>query len=95
MPTGASAVVGDGGQERPRRGPGDRPTGRDSPRLPWWVTLAVASLAFGAAFLAFGRHPVDDTPRFSRVVKLVATDAIESSPVLSPDGKWVAYLSNE
>ena len=31
---------------------------------------------------------------FDRVVRLVSTPAHEFGPVISPDGKWVAYLSN-
>ena len=33
-------------------------------------------------------------PVFDRVVRLVSTPAHEFSPAISPDGKWVAYLSN-
>jgi serine/threonine protein kinase/Tol biopolymer transport system component len=82
--------------------PRDSPTRRDSPatrasglRLPWWAALALAACAFGAAWLAFAGRGQGRTLQFSRVVKLVATDAIESSPVLSPDGKWLAYLSDQ
>ena len=64
-------------------------------RLPWWVTLAAAAAAAAAAWLAFGRPHAGRTMQFGRVVTIVATDATESSPVLSPDGKWIAYLSNE
>ena len=31
---------------------------------------------------------------FDRIVKLVSTPAYEFAPVISPDGKWVAYLSD-
>jgi tricorn protease len=33
-------------------------------------------------------------PAFDRVVRFVASAAHEFSPAISPDGKWVAYLSN-
>jgi WD40-like Beta Propeller Repeat len=33
-------------------------------------------------------------PVFDRVVRLVSTAAHEYAPAISPDGKWVAYLSN-
>jgi Tol biopolymer transport system component len=32
---------------------------------------------------------------FAKAVKLVATDAIEAQGQLSPDGKWLAYVSTE
>src|SRR4029453_18313201 len=33
-------------------------------------------------------------PAFDHVAPILATAAHEHSPVLSPDGKWIAYLSN-
>jgi Tol biopolymer transport system component len=33
-------------------------------------------------------------PTFDRLIRLVSTAAHEFGPVISPDGKWVAYLSN-
>ena len=33
-------------------------------------------------------------PRFSRIVRLTTGPAREWAPAISPDGKWVAYLSN-
>jgi Tol biopolymer transport system component len=58
----------------------------------WWpVTAAIGGGVIG--WLAHMPAPAD-TRAFTRVVKLVATEAIERSPVLSPDGKWLAYLSN-
>ena len=35
-----------------------------------------------------------DVPSFARVTRIVATSAHEFAPVISPDGKWIAYLSN-
>ena len=39
--------------------------------------------------------PWDDKPDWGKAVKFLATDAIESQGQLSPDGKWIAYFSNE
>ena len=39
-------------------------------------------------------RPVDADPPFGRVIRLVSTGAHEFAPAISPDGKWVAYLSN-
>ena len=37
---------------------------------------------------------VDADPAFGRVIRLVSTAAHEFGPAISPDAKWVAYLSN-
>ena len=98
VPTSASAVVSDGARDRARRDvPRRRPrwNPKDTPRLPWWMTLVVGTGAFGAAWLIVRGPAPSSAPQFTRVVPLVATDALESSPVLSPDGKWFAYLSDE
>jgi Tol biopolymer transport system component len=47
--------------------------------LGWWAGL---------------RQAPDDAPAFGRMVRFVSTAAHEFAPVISPDGKWVAYLSN-
>jgi serine/threonine-protein kinase len=58
-----------------------------------WLVLRFAGLIGGAegdrAILAM-RPGVDQEP-----VPLIATDFIEQSPTLSPDGRWMAYESNE
>ena len=59
----------------------------------WWWLVATAACGAAIGWVAHSSPPSDARP-FTRVVKLVATDAIERSPVLSPDGKWLAYLSN-
>lgn len=40
------------------------------------------------------RGPGPNHGLFDRVVRLVASPAHEFSPAISPDGKWVAYLSD-
>jgi Tol biopolymer transport system component/tRNA A-37 threonylcarbamoyl transferase component Bud32 len=75
--------------------PVDTPKGR---RAPMWA-LVSAALAFGVVGTTVGwfapRHQADVAPPvFDRVVRLVSTPAHEFSPAISPDGKWVAYLSN-
>jgi Tol biopolymer transport system component len=61
----------------------------------WWLgTAAAAALGGVVGWVAHPSAPTDARP-FARVVKVVATnDAIERGPVLSPDGKWLAYLSD-
>ena len=47
--------------------------------------------------LASGRvsfAPSDDAPSFSQIIRLTSGPAREWAPAISPDGKWVAYLSN-
>jgi len=64
----------------------------------WAVPLAVgvaggaAAAAILTAALAGRRAP--EAPVFSRIVRLTSGPAREVSPVVSPDGKWVAYLSD-
>ena len=60
--------------------------------------LAVAGLA-GAAALTVDRgvralRTPPAIPEFGGFTHFVASPAHESAPVISPDGKWVAYLSN-
>ena len=68
-----------------------------SPRLSAWTVAAVfAMIAAAAGFLAGARRGArqDDAPSVSRLVRLTTGPALESGPAISPDGKWVAYLSN-
>jgi len=55
--------------------------------------VLVAGVASAAGWFA-SRQMAAPAPSFDRVVRLVSTPAHEFSPVISPDGKWVAYLSN-
>jgi hypothetical protein len=60
---------------------------------------ALAAVAgVGGAVLAVVALPAraspDAVPAFDRIVRLVSTPAHEFGPAISPDGKWVAYLSD-
>jgi Tol biopolymer transport system component len=68
--------------------------GRQSWIRPLLVGLigVTAAAAFLALAIAKGRAP--QAPVFSRIVRLTSGPAREVSPVVSPDGKWVAYLSD-
>jgi len=62
--------------------------------------IAVAALfVLGAFALGWFLRPVKsvetNAPKFARVVRLVATPEREFSPAISPDGKWIAYLSEK
>ena len=66
-------------------------------RLSWqvWSLLAVGIAAATSVGWWIGRRREPDAaPAFDRVIRLVSTAAHEFGPVISPDGKWVAYLSN-
>jgi Tol biopolymer transport system component len=80
----------------------DEPAPRESRVLPMhaWIGWGVAGLA-GLALVAISSGPPRlrmtsglDAPRVTRAVRLTSGPAHESAPALSPDGKWVAYLSN-
>lgn len=59
------------------------------------VLTAVAALSLLAmGWFAGHRSNQEPPPAFDRVVRLVSTAAHEFGPAISPDGKWVAYLSN-
>ena len=64
----------------------------------WWshiaAAVAAAALTLALGLLALSRRAEDKTPTFDRVIRLVSTPAHEFGPAISPDGKWVAYLSN-
>jgi Tol biopolymer transport system component len=51
------------------------------------VTVAVFAWLFPA-------QPEDIAPRFSRIIPVTSGPARELGPAISPDGKWVAYISN-
>jgi Tol biopolymer transport system component len=66
-----------------------------------WLSLAWAAVTVAAVAGAFslGRTiqpgiAATGIPTFSRVVRLTASAAHEMAPAISPDGKWVAYLSD-
>ncbi len=61
-----------------------------------WGAVTVAAVA-GAFSLGRTIQPgiaASGIPTFSRVVRLTASAAHEMAPAISPDGKWVAYLSD-
>jgi len=69
---------------------------RPLPLLPWSVAAA-ALVALAAMSWAWwsGREPdTSGAPTFSRIVPITSGPAREFAPVISPDGKWVAYVSN-
>jgi Tol biopolymer transport system component len=56
----------------------------------------VTALAAGFVGKWIGSRTVADVsgPSFSRILRLTSGPAREWAPAISPDGKWVAYLSN-
>jgi eukaryotic-like serine/threonine-protein kinase len=58
------------------------------------AALAVSALAVALAWSIWPRRAVTVAPSFDRVVRLTHTSANEHSAAISPDGKWVAYLSD-
>ncbi|HEY2946384.1 MAG TPA: protein kinase, partial [Vicinamibacteria bacterium] len=72
------------------------PVGRDGTSwkaLPWGVTLAAAAAAV-AAWLVRPAPRLHQAPSFSRTRRFTTTPAHEFGPAISPDGKWVAFLSD-
>ena len=62
-----------------------------------WSAMVIVAAAAGAFALGRTARPgiaSSDAPTFSRVVRLTASAAHEMAPAISPDGKWVAYLSD-
>ena len=75
-------------------GPDARPR-RQLP-LSWTLTALViaAAGAFAIGSTTFSGPASIGVPTFSRVVRLTSSAAREVAPAISPDGKWVAYLSD-
>ena len=71
----------------PAAAPARRPTG-----LPWIAGLVLA--AFAAGWLLRPLLRSKHAPSFGRVVRLTHGPARSFAPVISPDGKWIAYLSD-
>jgi Tol biopolymer transport system component len=63
--------------------------------LEWSLALALGLSVgvIGRSYILPSREQ-DDAPMFSRAVRLTTTLAHEFGPAISPDGKWVAYLSD-
>jgi serine/threonine-protein kinase len=55
-----------------------------------WVVFLTPNRANGASDILGMRPGIDTVP-----VPLVATKFVEAAPTLSPDGRWLAYTSNE
>jgi Tol biopolymer transport system component len=58
------------------------------------VYAAFGALATLAAVSVWSRWTFEEAPSFQRVTRIIATSAHEYAPAISPDGKWIAYLSN-
>jgi len=67
-----------------------------APRLRWFARggwfVAALSIAIAAAAL-LARPSASSGPEVIRIVRLTSGPPLEQSPVISHDGKWVAYLS--
>jgi serine/threonine protein kinase/Tol biopolymer transport system component len=65
-------------------------------RVPWLIASVAAVIAIAAVGMAWLYHPKSDNvaSRFSRIIPLTSGPARELGPAISPDGKWVAYISN-
>jgi Tol biopolymer transport system component len=66
-------------------------------RLP--IVAAVASAVAGATLALAGawlwmRPSASPAPTLDHLTRIVATSAHEHAPAISPDGKWIAYLSD-
>ena len=64
-----------------------------------WLLPLAAGAASGAIIAlmvggAVASRRAQQAPTFSRIVRLTSGPAREVAPVISPDGKWVAYLSD-
>jgi Tol biopolymer transport system component len=60
------------------------------------VGVLVTAVAAALVVKRIGSQTIEDVPgpSFSRIVRLTSGPAREWAPAISPDGKWVAYLSN-
>lgn len=76
--------------------PATVPAASDRVRRPISPAILIATLAaaFAAGLLLRTVLPRRQSPSFERVTRLTAGSAQEFGAVLSPDGKWVAYLSD-
>ena len=66
---------------------------RSPPVAAFAIAAAIAGLAIGWWVGSMRLTPIA-APSFTRVTRFVATDAVEFAPALSPDGKWIAYMSD-
>jgi Tol biopolymer transport system component len=86
--------------EEARNGGAIEPTaGREQPQRASWLSYGIAGLIGAAVATAVAvttlRQPtLPEAPDFSRVVRMTSGPAREAAPAISPDGKWIAYLSD-
>jgi eukaryotic-like serine/threonine-protein kinase len=57
------------------------------------LTLGISAGVLATSYIRTSREQ-DTAPIFSRAVRFTATPAHEFAPAISPDGKWIAYLSD-
>ncbi len=62
--------------------------------LLWSALSATAGVSATLIAVLALRTAPDAVPVFDRIVRLVSTPAYRFAPAISPDGKWVAYLSD-
>ena len=72
------------------------PPARSREKLAWAMTSIslVALVAVLAGTLGKPATPENDAPAISRFLRITSGPAHENAPAISPDGKWIAYLSN-
>ena len=58
------------------------------------AAVIVAAVAMPLGWMVGTYRTAGADPAFGRVIRLVSTAAHEFGPAISPDAKWVAYLSN-
>jgi serine/threonine protein kinase len=69
------------------------PARQNRERIVWIAAVALLALVLALAVRRSGGPPTG-TPSVSRLVRLTSGPALEFAPAISPDGKWVAYLSD-
>ena len=58
------------------------------------AAVIVAAVALPVGWMVGTYRTAGADPAFGRVIRLVSTAAHEFGPAISPDAKWIAYLSN-
>jgi eukaryotic-like serine/threonine-protein kinase len=58
------------------------------------IVVIAASAMIGLGWYAGRQSMQVAAPAFDRMIRVVSTPAHEFGPAISPDGKWIAYLSN-